>query len=608
MDIFDAISLFGGLAMFLYGMRLMGNSLKEGSSGTLKRAMEKVTNNPVKAFFLGLFITAVIQSSTATIVITSGLVGAGILSLHQSLGIIIGANVGTTVTGQIIRLLDVDAAGTQWLHFLQPSTLAPVALIIGIVILMGGKRRDSDVIGHIMIGFGILFSGLLNMTAAVNSLSETGMLESVFTGLSNNPFLGYLSGVIVSFILQSSSATVGILQALSTSGALTFASVYAVIGGIYLGDCVTTAIVCSIGSTPDAKRVGMVNIVFNLFKTALVFVGVALAKSFGLLDGIWNAPINSGGIANANTVFNICSAVLLFPLLGTFEKASLKVIKDKEKEPWKYAYLVEALNPAFFATPAIAFRSCNGALRTMLNLSSSSIRKACALLWEYDEKVFDQIEEDEKSIDLLADHVSNYLVQMSPHLQTDGNIRIFDEYSQAVTEFERLGDHAMNIAGYARTMQEKECSLSEAGNQELGILIELTERVLETTQKAFEDKDLEAAREVEPMEEVVDELGPAMKENHMQRLRSGICSVYSGAIFLDLLIDLERVSDCCSNVAIAMVARVSGGTIHAHDYTESLHQGNDEWYNAEFKRLHDIYMGKLNAISRQEEITSPAGP
>ena len=285
MNIFSVISLLGGLAMFLYGMRLMGDSLKENSSGTLKAAMGKVTNNPIRAFILGLLVTALIQSSTATIVITAGLVGAGILTLHQSLGIIIGANVGTTVTGQIIRLLDLNASGgTSVLRFFQPSTLAPLALIIGMVLIMGGFFKNARSVGNIAVGFGILFSGLLSMTGAVNSLAESGLIERLFSGLGANPVLGYLTGAGVAFMLQSSSATVGILQAFSATGMLTWRAIYAVIVGIYLGDCVTTAIVCSIGAKAEARRVGIVNILFNLSETVLVLGGVAIAHRFGLLE------------------------------------------------------------------------------------------------------------------------------------------------------------------------------------------------------------------------------------------------------------------------------------------------------------------------------------
>ena len=260
MTIFNLISMFGGLALFLYGMRLMGDGLKLGSSSALKRVMEKVTNNPFTGFLLGLVVTAVIQSSTATIVLTSGLVGAGILTLHQSVGIVLGANVGTTVTGQIIRLLDLDAGGSSWLNIFKPSTLAPVAAIIGILMIMAFHFRNSGTIGSIAMGFGILFTGLLNMTAAVEPLSESPWFSEMFLQIAQNPVLGFLAGTAVAFVIQSSSATIGILQALSVTGALTFGSVYSIIIGVNIGDCVTTAIVCSIGSKADAKRTGLVHI------------------------------------------------------------------------------------------------------------------------------------------------------------------------------------------------------------------------------------------------------------------------------------------------------------------------------------------------------------
>ena len=297
MNIFNVITLLGGLAMFLYGMRMMGDGLKESSSGTLKVAMEQVTNNPFKAFLLGVLVTAIIQSSTATIVITSGLVGAGIITLKQSLGIVIGANVGTTVTGQIIRLLDVDDSATSWLQFFKPSTLAPLALIIGMVLIMGFKFKNSSRIGTIAIGFGILFSGLMNMTGSVTSLSDSGIFETMFSRLGDNPLIGYLTGAGIAFLLQSSSATIGILQAFSMTGLLSWNAIYAVIVGIYLGDCVTTAIVCSIGAKPEAKRVGVVNILFNLSETVVVLLGVTIAHKLGLLDSLWTRTVNSGLVA-----------------------------------------------------------------------------------------------------------------------------------------------------------------------------------------------------------------------------------------------------------------------------------------------------------------------
>ena len=398
MDIFSVLNLFGGLAMFLYGMRLMGDGLKESSSGTLKAAMESVTNNPFKAFILGVLVTAIIQSSTATIVITSGLVAAGIISLTQSVPIIIGANIGTTVTGQIIRLLDLDSGASGILQLFRPSTLAPVALIISIVMIMGVKVKNARTIGNIAIGFGILFTGLLTMTNAVDALGQTGLFEMIFTRLGVNPVLGYLSGVIVSFILQSSSATIGILQAFSASGALTFHAVYPIIVGVYLGDCVTTAIVIYLGSPAPAKRVGIINILYNLMKSAVVLIAVALLHRFGLLNGLWDRTATSGLIANTNSLFNIICAFALFPMLKVFENASYKLVKDDAVEVNKYSEKLDALNPNFVKTPALALNSCYELLLEMYYAVRDNIDAGLSLVDHYDQDVVEKIRREEDDI------------------------------------------------------------------------------------------------------------------------------------------------------------------------------------------------------------------
>ena len=445
MNIFNVITLFGGLAMFLYGMRMMGDGLKASSSGPLKKAMERITGTPIKAFLLGLIVTAVIQSSTATIVLTSGLVGAGIISLHQSLGIIIGANVGTTITGQIIRLLDINSSGTWFLQLLKPSTLAPLALIIGIIIIMGMKSRDSVKIGHIIIGFGILFSGLMNMSDAVSVLSDSGIVEKLFSRLGENPVLAYLSGASVAFILQSSSATVGILQAFSTSGQLTFGEIYAVLVGIYLGDCVTTAIVCNIGAKPEAKRVGVVNILFNLCKSVLTLTVVVIIHRAGLLDGIWNHPIYSGGIANANSIFNLSCAILLLPFVGVYEKISHHLVKDEPAAVGKYDEMLDALNPVFISTPAMAFGRCYDILLVMFTLAKTNISRAFNMFTQYDAETIKLMEDDENYIDSIADRVSNYLIQISATITSHYHVEIMNYYFSAITEFERLGDQRKHL-------------------------------------------------------------------------------------------------------------------------------------------------------------------
>ncbi len=599
MSIFDILSLLGGLAMFLYGMRLMGDALKENSSGALKRAMEQVTNNPIKAFFLGLAVTALIQSSTATIVITSGLVGAGILTLHQSLGIIIGANVGTTVTGQIIRLLDLNASGgTSWLRFFQPSTLAPVALILGMVLIMGFQRlRNSKSIGNIAIGFGILFSGLLNMTGAVNALSESGMIENLFSGLGANPFLGYLTGAGVAFMLQSSSATIGILQAFSASGLLTFKAIYAVIVGIYLGDCVTTAIVCSIGAKAEARRVGIVNILFNLSETVLVLAVVTIIHRMGLLDSLWDRTVNSGIIANTNTIFNLTCAITLMPMIGIYEKLSRKIVKDDPEAEQKYKDKLDALNPAFFDTPAIALNSCYEVLATMFRSARSNIEKSFTLLEKFDHGVYREIQEEENEIDQMTDRMSHYTVELLPHLHNEMHVSILDQYYKVTAEFERLGDHAVNISGNASTLAKNGTSYSALAISELHILENALYKLLDLAEAAFKKRDIEAAEQIEPLVLVVKELISSLKKNHLKRMSSGECSVIADASFTNLMVDTGRIADICSNIGIATVVRVRPELAdHEHLYYEKLHEGGNKEFDAAFDKAHDLYFTQLKGL------------
>lgn len=594
MNIFDIISLFGGLAMFLYGMRLMGNGLKDSSSGALKMAMEKVTSTPVTAFLMGVAMTAIIQSSTATIVITAGLVGAGVISLRNSLGIVIGANVGTTVTGQIIRLLDMDAKGVSFLEFFKPSTLAPLALIIGIYLIMKKKQGASEKVGHILIGFGILFSGLLNMTETVGKLTETGIIETLFTKMGDNPFLGYLIGAGVAFVLQSSSATIGILQAFSTSGLLAFNEIYAVLVGIYLGDCVTTAIVCNIGARSNAKRVGLVNILFNLSETVLILVSITIAHALGWLDWIWNVTVHSGGIANTNTIFNLTCAILLLPMLGVYEKISKKLVKDDKDDEAVHSEKLDALNPNFFSTPAIAFNACYEVLMEMYQLARDNVMRSFDLVKRYDASLKKKVDQDENMIDLMADKVNNYLIQISAHITSDYHIEILNHYYTVIGEFEHLGDKATNICDIAKSIEKENIVFTPQAMHELHILRELLTNILDYTDVTFRKCNVEAARHIEPLEEVVDDIVEQLKGNHMERLQSGECSVFSGTQFLNLLTEVEHISDVCSNVGIATVARVTPEMKHQiHDYLSELHSGNNEEFNKEYKEARNKYLTLL---------------
>ncbi len=607
MNFFDLLTLFGGLAMFLYGMRLMGDGLKEGSSGGLKTAMESVTNNSFKAFLLGLIMTAVIQSSTATIVITSGLVGAGILTLDQSLGIIVGANVGTTVTGQIIRLLDVDASGASWLQIFKPSSLAPIALILGIFVIMGGKKlKNQKTIGAVAMGFGILFTGLMSMTSAVSALTETGIFETVFSGLGNNPLLGYIAGAGVAFILQSSSATIGILQALSASGLLTFKAIYAIIVGVYLGDCVTTAIVCSIGARAEAKRVGVVNILYNLSKSVLVLVAVNILHLTGALNWIWDSVANSSVIANTNTVFNLACALLLLPGIKAFRAAAHRIVPDETVPENKYKDKLDSMNAKFFETPAIALNSCYEVLGTMLDAARSNLDKAFSLLSEYDEAVYQDVMEEEENIDALTDRLSHYLVELSPNLSLPNHVAILDQYYKIVVEFERLGDHAVNIAKGAQSLSKDKLEYSKGALAELTETWKLVHEMLDCSEASFRDHDLKATTRIEPLTEVGDDMIETMRSHHLKRMVNGQCNVFVDANFTNLLIDLGRIGAICSNIGYATLVRDNPELAdHMHEYSSKLHSGQDENYNRVYTEAHDAYLSALKEAKKASKSEKP---
>ena len=601
MTIFNIITLFGGLALFLYGMRLMGDGLKRGSSDAFKSAMEKVTNNPLVGFLLGLGVTAVIQSSTATIVLTSGLVGAGILSLHQSIGVILGANVGTTVTGQIIRLLDVNASDTSLLNFFKPSTLAPLASIIGILFIMAVKGRKSETVGSITMGFGILFTGLLSMTAAVSPLSESETFANMFFQLSDKPVLGFLLGAGVAFLLQSSSATIGILQAISTTGALTFSSVYAIIIGVNIGDCVTTAIVCSIGSEADAKRTGVIHILFNIAGSVLVILGLMVLRGFGVLDPLWDRVLTSGGIANVHTVFRLVSAIVLLPICSRFEKLSRKLVKDGVQIGENVDHELSLLDEKFFTSPAIALSGAGEAITTMARLARSGVMNAMNVLEKFDRHTVDIICENEDHIDKLADHVDNYLIRLSPHVPTGHSNDLLNYYIQCFGEFERIGDHAVNLTENAQEFIERNASLSPVARQELAVLTEALGEILDYTYSAFGATDYDAARKIEPVEEVVDDLVATLRSNHIHRVRDGQCTVYAGLTFLDILVNVERIADQCSNVGVFTLSMSDKHIMNNHhDYIHELHQGKDPVFNRAYQETHDKYFGELKRIERSK--------
>ena len=580
--------------MFLYGMNLMGDGLKDGSSGTLKKIMEKVTDSHVKAFLLGLFVTALIQSSNATILITAGLVAANILTVRQSLGIIVGANVGTTVTGQIIRLIDLDAGGgaAGILELFKPSTLAPIALIAGTLVVKAMKKKNARTAGAVLMGFGILFTGMVTMTSAVNSLGETGIFDPMFAILDRSPVFGFLVGTVMSLILQSASATVGILQAFSASGGLTFKSIYAVIAGIYLGVTIITALLCSIGAKADQRRIGIINVLFNIAKIILTIVGVLLLHRFGFLDNVWDRPINSGVIANMNTISNLASAIIMLPVLTVFEKIAYRIVKDDVEPRNKYADKLDALNPAFYSTPALALDSCHKLLETMFDVSRKNIEMAVGLLRNYDEEIFEEINAEEENVDIMSDHLSNYLAKFAGENLSEADTATLNQYFKDVVEFERLSDLALDIAEEAQEVYEGGVPYPENILEELELLHELLDKVLDNAREAFAESSIEAAKRIEPLEEVVDNLVASIKENALKHLSENELTIVSGTAYAHALDHMERISDMCSNIGLATVSRF--GPIDDHEYEENLLAGHDAEFNKEYEQAREEYFGRYN--------------
>ena len=606
MTIFNVISLFGGLSLFLYGMRLMGDGLKKGSSSALKAALEKVTNNPIMGFLLGLLVTAVIQSSTATIVLTSGLVGSGLLTLRQSIGVVLGANVGTTVTAQIIRLLDVNAGPASWVNFFKPATLAPLAAILGIFLLMVIKNRRSETGGNIAMGFAILFTGLINMSAAVSPLGESALFTQILEQFSEIPVLGFIAGTAVAFLIQSSSATIGILQAMATTGALTFSSIYAIIIGVNIGDCVTTAIVCSIGSKADAKRTGVIHILFNIAGSLIVILALMAGRQLGALDWLWDKVMSSGDIANVHTLFRLISAVLLLPATRGFERLSYIIVKDDKTAVENVDRELKLLNVKFFDSPSLALSSINTAITTMGRLAREDVTKAMGTLLTFEQGTVDLVNENEDHIDQLADAVDHYMVGLSPHL---GSLRadsdLLNFYIQCFSEFERIGDHAVNLTENAAELHDHKRTFSPFAQQEILILTEALQEILTYAYGGFKKVAYEAARRVEPVEEVIDELVATLRGNHIKRLREGKCSTYAGLTFLDMLVNVERIADQCSNLGMYILAQQPGNSgLNHHEYTRYLHQGNDTFFNEMFRERYDYYFGLLAQI--RDEEASPA--
>ena len=601
MDIFSVITLLGGLAMFLYGMEIMGDGLKNASGSALKNILGKATQNVVLGVVTGMLVTAVIQSSTATIVLTVGLISAGILNLKQATSIVMGANIGTTVTAQIIRLMDIDSGGSFILEMFKPSTLAPLALIMGIIMIMFVKSSKSNTVGEIAMGFGILFSGLMNMTAAVEPLSESQQFIDLMMRFGDQPMLAILVGLVMTVIVQSSSAMVGMIQALSVTGAMTFNLVYPLIMGINLGTCVTTAMVCSIGSSKDAKRTGIVHIVFNVIGTILFMAVMMIVKGAGGFPDLWESIADSGMIANFQTIFNLLTAVALIPFAGMLVKLSLTIVKPDPQDDEDRADLMVP-DEKLFQVPAMALAEANKAIAHMGEVALKNLKRSCVLLVRWEPHRVDVINDNEDHLDEFTDKMDNYLVNLSRYVETDYDNQYINMLMQGSSNFERIGDHAINILEVAQVIENEKIGFTESAKAELRLVRDAVLEIVDLTVNAFGPLDTSFAKKIEPLEEVIDDMVVMLKDRHIERLKAGQCTTTSGMAFIDLLTNLERVADQCSNIALLILSMEDRSILgNHHGYVHQLHKGGDVTYDTELARQKEQYLVRLHEIAEKAD-------
>lgn len=588
------IKLLGGLAMFLYGMEVMGDGLKQGSGNTLKKVLGKLTQNAILGVLTGALVTAVIQSSTATIVLTVGLISAGILNLRQAVSIVLGANIGTTVTAQIIRLMDVESSSDSILAFFKPDILAPIALIIGIICIMFLKKEKTKNVGMIALGFGVLFMGLLSMTSAVEPLSSSQKFADILSRFSDMPMLGILTGLVLTVVVQSSSAMVGILQVLSSTGAMSFELVYPIIMGINLGTCVTTAIVCSIGSSKDAQRTGVVHIVFNVIGTVLFMIVMTILRNVGFMPDLWTSSVDSGVIANFQTIFNLATAIALLPFTGVLVKIACVIIKDgNDKDIKKYPELA-VLDEKLMITPPLALEGVTKIAITMANIAQENITLSLKQFEEYDSSVSDTINANEEKLDCFTDKVDNYLIELSGNIKNNADKRHHSMLMQCISDIERIGDYATNFDELARKKAETDVSFSEIAVKEFDIIRDATVEILRLAIEAMSDENDYIAKRIEPLEEVIDDMVLLLKNKHRDRLCKGICSINGGLIFLDVLTYLERTADQCSSIAMLLLGKNNDEISQNHHlYMQVLHASTDQSYLAEQENRRAQYLVPL---------------
>lgn len=580
MDIFNILELLGGLALFLYGMNVMGASLEKRAGGSLKKILATITGNPLSGFLLGLGVTAVIQSSSATTVMVVGFVNSGIMTLRQAINVIMGANVGTTVTAWLLSLTGIEG-DSLFITLLKPTSFTPVLAFIGIIMYMFLKDRRRKDTGAALLGFAVLMFGMDMMSGAVKPLADVPEFGNILLLLSN-PIFGVLAGALLTAIIQSSSASVGILQALSATGQVTFGSAIPIIMGQNIGTCVT-ALISSVGANRNAKRAAMVHLYFNIIGTVVLLI------LFYAADGIFHFaftanPANQAGIAIVHTVFNVLCTTMLFPFGRQLERLACLTVKDDGQ-----AEELQMLDDRLLGTPSIAVARCSELTKKMGRLSCNALKEAIALLEEYEPKAAQAIYDAEAMADKYEDKLGDFLVKLATRDMSREDSNEASKLLHLIGDFERISDHAVNLVESAEEMRTKGIRLSYDAQHGLSVLYSAIVEILDLTEAAFCNGDMKAASLVEPLEQVVDRLRSTIKMQHVMRLQNGQCTIEGGFILNDITTSLERASDHCSNIAVCILDMASNN-FEMHGYLQHIKDGSTEEFNRNFKMYMERYV------------------
>ena len=584
MDIFGILTMIGGLALFLFGMDFMGANLSKASGGKLEYILEKLTSNPLKAVALGAGVTAIIQSSSATTVMVVGFVNSGIMKLSQATGIIMGANIGTTITSWMLSLTGIQGDNI-WLKMLKPSSFAPVLALIGIIMYMFVKSEKKKYIGGILIGFAILMSGMETMSGAVKPLADVPEFTGILTMFSN-PILGMLAGAVLTGIIQSSSASVGILQALCATGAVSFATAIPIIMGQNIGTCVT-ALISSIGASKNAKRAACIHLYFNIIGTVLFMVVFYSINAFVPFAFLGDAA-SPAGIAVVHSCFNIAATCLLLPFTKQLEWLACHTVRDKKEKQSTAENRLRLLDERFLEQPALAMEHSNQVMSEMTRLTTNSLDVAMQLLKHYDPEDEQLVEAMENRVDLYEDQLGRYLLEVSSRELTAADSHDLSTLLHCIGDMERISDHAVSIARSAKEMHEKQLSFSEHAKKEMDVLCAAVSELLHHTADMLETRDTKAATRIEPLEEVVDDLSDQMKLHHVERLRSGRCTIEMGFILNDLTNSLERIADHCSNVGVSILEQ-QDDSVGRHEMLREMKDGSDTGFTEIYREYKEKY-------------------